>query len=325
MKRLNILYIQKPGEDPIWDNSLLAAVGAEHDVSFLDREKPIEPQFHGVDGVVMMGAEPTPAEWFEAARGTKFWQLLSVGYDKFDLETIREIGIPCCHCPGSTSSPGLAESAIMMIYLILKRWNEAQEVLAQGKAFNPMGEDVDGRLMGFVGFGASGRETASLAKAVGLRIAIAEPLDIDPVTRDEYQPEFVVKPDAEGMARIFSESDIVSLHLPLTPETHGCITAELLGRMKPTAIFINVARGDLVDQEALYTALLENRIAGIGTDVHAGVFPDPKHPVYQHRNFYATPHTSGTTRGTARRRAQIALENANRVAAGEPLQHRIDL
>ena len=95
--------------------------------------------------------------------------------------------------------------------------------------------------------------------------------------------------------------------------------------MKPTAIFINVARGDLVDQEALYTALLENRIAGIGTDVHAGVFPDPKHPVYQHRNFYATPHTSGTTRGTARRRAQIALENANRVAAGEPLQHRIDL
>ncbi len=190
------LRVQKPGENPIWDNSLLSTVGAGHDVRFLDRDRPIEPQFDGVHGVIMMGAEPTPVEWFEAARGAKFWQLLSVGYDKFDVEAIRNVRIPCCNCPGSTSAPGLAESAIMMIYLVLKRWNEAQEVLAQGKAFNPMGEDIGDRLMGFVGFGASGLETARLATAIGLRVAISEPLEIKQALLDEYQPEFVVRPPA---------------------------------------------------------------------------------------------------------------------------------
>ena len=94
--------------------------------------------------------------------------------------------------------------------------------------------------------------------------------------------------------------------------------------MKPTASFINTARGDLVDQEALYRALLEDRIRGIDTDVHAGRYADPSHPVYQHPNFYALPHVAGTTLGTTIRRAEAALENVNRIAGGLEPMWRVD-
>ncbi len=79
-----------------------------------------------------------------------------------------------------------------------------------------------------------------------------------------------------------AEADFVSLHLPLTAETRGVIDARRISLMKPTAGFINIARGDLVDQEALYRALLDGRLGGIGTDVHAGRTAEPSHPVYQH-------------------------------------------
>ena len=322
MKRATVIYIPKPGEDRFWDDTILSTIRQRHHVHVLDRHQPIEPQFAGKEVVVEMGAEPVPRAWVEAARGAKLWQLMSVGYDKFDVDQVKDIGIPVCNCPGSTTSPGMAETALMLMYLFIKRYNEAQEVLKAGKAFNPMGDELEGRLLGLVGFGASGRATARLAMAAGLRLAIAEPREIEQEALDTFQPEFVVKPDA--MERIFAEADIVSLHLPLLPETRGSVNAGLIGRMKPTALFINTARGDIVDQEALYSALLEGRIGGIGTDVHAGVFPDPTHPVYQHPHFYATPHTAGTSRGTARRRAQVALENADLIAAGEPPLSRID-
>ncbi len=79
-----------------------------------------------------------------------------------------------------------------------------------------------------------------------------------------------------------AEADFVSLHLPLTAETRGVIDTRRISLMKPTAGFINIARGDLVDQEALYRALLDGRLGGIGTDVHAGRTAEPSHPVYQH-------------------------------------------
>lgn len=322
MNRANVIYIPKLGENSFWDDTILSAIRKRHDVHVLDRDQPIEPQFAGREVVVEMGAEPVPREWVEAARGAKLWQLMSVGYDYFDVGQVKEVGIPVCNCPGSTSSPGMAEMALMFMYMFTKRYNEAQEVLHAGKAFNPMGEELEGRLLGLVGFGASGRATARLAKAVGLRLAIAEPREIEPEALDTFQPEFVVKPDA--MERIFAEADIVSLHLPLSPETRGTINAGLIGKMKATALFINTARGDLVVQEDLYRALIEGRIGGIGTDVHAGVLPDPKHEVYRHPHFYATPHTAGTSKGTARRRAQVALENSDRVEAGELVHHRID-
>jgi phosphoglycerate dehydrogenase-like enzyme len=315
------MYIGEPESDIRWEEAAMSTITPHHDLRTLEMDKPFAEQFGGIDAIVQLGAQPFPDGLLEAARGVKLWQLQSVGYDKVDVEGAKALGVPLCNCPGSTSAAGLAQSAIMFMLLLATRYHEAQDELAAGRAHNPMGTELEGLLLGFIGFGASARATADLAKAFGMRFAIVEPMDLDQEALDTFQPEFVVKP--HEMHRVFEESDVVSLHCPLVPETRGCINADLIGRMKPTAIFINTARGDLVDQEALYSALLENRIAGIGTDVHAGVYPDHSHAVYKHPNFYAMPHVSGTTAGSAVRRAQVSLQNLNRVAAGEAPLHLI--
>ena len=211
---------------------------------------------------------------------------------------------------------------MMFMLMIVHRYKEAQNILAKKDLYSPMGDEVEGKILGLIGFGASARALARMAKPFGLRFMIVARREIESVALEELRPEFVGTPTE--LDTIFSEADFVSLHLPLTSATQGIVTAEKIALMKPTASFINIARGDLVDQAALYSALLENRIAAIGTDVHSGGYPDPEHPVYQHPHFYALPHVSGTTKGTVRRRAEVCLENINRVATDTPLLHRVD-
>lgn len=322
MDRLQVIYVSQENADPLWDEKITSLIAKRHDIRIYDSRQRATPQFANIDAVVDMGGAGASQELVDAAKQARLWQIVTVGYDHFDMDMLRRADIPVCHCPGSTSSLGLAESAIMFMLMIVHRYNEGQEALQRGEVHVPMGDELAGKSVGLIGFGASGRELASLARPLGLRLMIIEPLDIDPVTLDEYQPEFVGKP--KDMDRVFAEVDFVSLHLPLLPETKGIVNAEKIALMKPTASFINTARGDLVDQEALYEALLTNRIAGIGTDVHAGVLPQPDHPVYKHPNFYTLPHIAGTTIGTVRRRAEVCLGNLDRLAAGEALKYRAD-
>jgi len=128
----------------------------------------------------------------------------------------------------------------------------------------------------------------------------------------------------DDMDKVIAESDFLSVHLHLNDETRHIIDARRIALMKSTAFIINVARGGLVDEAALYEALLEERIAGAGLDAFAAEPPDPTLPVYQLSNVVVTPHTSGTTDDTVRMRTAACLENVNRVAEGlEPL-YRVD-
>ena len=123
---------------------------------------------------------------------------------------------------------------------------------------------------------------------------------------------------------VIAQSDVVSLHLHLNVETRHIINRGRLELMKSTALLINVARGELVDEEALETALTEGWIGGAGIDVFSQEPPDFSSPIFGLPNVVAAPHIAGCTDGTARKRAQGAAENVNRVASGlEPL-YRID-
>lgn len=322
MAKLQVIYLKQPKADPFWDEVITSLIAERHNVRIYDPTQPVAAQFADVDAVVDMGGASATQETVDAARQARLWQIVSVGYDFFDMDLLRRAGIPVCHCPGQTSSLGLAEAAVMFMLMIVHRYNESQEALRRGEVHVPMGEELEGKVIGLIGFGASGQELARLARPLGLRLMVIEPLDIDPAMVDEYLLEFVGKP--EDVDRVFAEADFVSLHLPLSPHTRGIVSAVKIALMKPTASLINTARGDLVDQEALYQALLDDRIAGIGTDVHAGVHPQPDHPVYEHPNFYTLPHIAGTTKGTVRRRAEVCLENLDRLAAGEDLKYRAD-
>ncbi len=322
MAQLQVIYLKQAKGNALWDEGITALIAERHTVRIFDPTREVAGQFSDIDAVVDMGGASATQELVDAGGQARLWQIVTVGYDHFDMDMLRRAGIPVCNCPGSTSSLGLAEAAVMFMLMIVHRYNEAQQVLQRGELYLPMGEELEGKVLGLIGFGASGRELARLTRPLGLRLMIIEPLEIDATTLNEYQPQFVGKP--EDTDRVFAEADFVSLHLPLSPETRGIISASRIGLMKPTASFINTARGDLVDQEALYQALLDDRIAAIGTDVHAGVRPQPDHPVYKHPNFYALPHIAGTTHGTVRLRGEVCVENLDRLAAGEELKYRVD-
>jgi len=131
-------------------------------------------------------------------------------------------------------------------------------------------------------------------------------------------------PDAHRpLDALLAEADVVSLHVPLTPETDRMIDAAALARMKPGAVLVNTARGGLVDQAALTAALRSGHLGAAGLDVFAAEPADPADPLFTLPNVVATPHVAWITTGTFDRSFSIAAENCRRVAAGEALLHRV--
>ena len=322
VRRVKVIYLELQGSDDRWKKSFIEVFGDKHDWSIYDLTQPTAPQFADAEVVIDMGGVGMTPVLVAASTQCTLWHILAVGYDIFDMSTMRQAGIAVANVPGSTSAEGLANGAIMFMLQILIKYNAAQETLRSGKLYTPMGEELDGKILGMIGFGASGQALAKVAKVFGMQFMIVEPMTLDQATLDTYTPNFVGGADA--MDKVIGAADFVSLHLPLNDDTRGIIDARRIALMNPNASFINVARGDLVDQDALYAALLEGRIRGIGTDVHTGRYPDKDHPVYQHPDFYALPHVSGTTVGTAYRRAEAALENVNRIAEGLEPKWRVD-
>ena len=206
--------------------------------------------------------------------------------------------------------------------MISRRRNEAMATFARAESNRPMGENLEGKVLGLVGFGASAQALAVRARAFDMRVFAVDIREIETEVVERTGPEFLGTP--EDLDYVIGESDFVSLHLHVNESTRHTIDARRIGLMKPSAAIINVARGALVDEEALYAALLEGRIGGAGLDVFAQEPPDPTLPVYKLPNVYVTPHVGGTSVNTSRGRAAAMAENVDRVATGlEPL-HQVE-
>jgi phosphoglycerate dehydrogenase-like enzyme len=180
---------------------------------------------------------------------------------------------------------------------------------------------MEGRTLGIIGLGASGVELARRAKSFAMKIMAIDVRPIDQEILDEIQVEFLGGPD--DLDEVVAQCDFLSLHLHLTPKTRHIIDARRIGLMKSTAFLVNVARGDLVDEQALYQAIVEGSIGGAGLDAFVREPPDQTLPVYQLPNVYVTPHTGGSSDGTSRKRAQFAVDNLDRYARGESIQARV--
>ena len=322
VKRFKVLYLPLPGGDPFWQDEVVKAVSPRHDLAIYDPGQPLAPQFQGVEAVLDVGGSVGTREMYQAAGEAKLWQILGTGLDHVDLAYMKTCGFAIAYCPGQFSSVALAECAMMYILMLARRFHECEANFRAGILYKPTGMELEGTVLGIIGFGSSGQELARRARGFGMRIQAVDVRPIEPAILEELQPEFLGSPD--DMDRVVQDSDFLSLHLHLTAETRHIIDARRLALMKPSACLINVARGALVDEAVLYQALLNNRIGGAGLDAFAQEPPDPTLPVYQLPNVVVTPHTSGTTDGTARKRAAAAAENIDRVAQGlEPL-YRVD-
>jgi len=326
-KRASVLFLPHPkGEHMLkpWLADVITAIGDRHDLRIFESGKPLPSQFTGVDVVIDHGGAAGTRELMDAAAQipVKLWQVHGTGLDHFDLDYCRARGIPVAHTPGVFSAIALAECAMMFILMLARRYPVAQANLKSLKLYDPLGRELSGLKLGIVGFGASGRELARRAIPFGIEIAAIDVREIGDDERKEFGLRSVGKPDQ--LDRLVAESDVLSLHLHLTDQTRHIVDARRIGMMKPGAYLINVARGGLVDEAAMIKALAEGRLGGAGLDVFSEEPPDPESPLFRLPNVVATPHISGGTDGTSRRRAQCSAENVDRIAAGlEPL-YRVD-
>jgi D-3-phosphoglycerate dehydrogenase len=322
-KRLKVLLIQQPPEvrEP-WMTHLREAVGSEHDMVVYDSSKSMRPQFEGIDVVVDQGGGLGTREMMDCCSTVKLWQVLGTGFEKLDVPYLKQKKIPVANTPGFTSGIPLAECALVFMVMLSRRWHDAQVNLRERRFFTPFGEELMNRHLVLFGFGASAKELARRVKAFGVRMSAVDIREISQDEQREFGLAFAGGP--EHLDRLLGECDFLSLHLHLNAQTAKIIDDRRLRLMKPTACLINVARGGLVDQDALYSALKEGRLAGAGLDVFAVEPIDPQDPLLQLPNVIGLPHVSGTTSGTSRRRAQCIVENLERVATGGELLYRVD-
>jgi len=325
--RASVLFLPHPQGERMykpWVEDILAAIGDRHDLRFLDHGKPIAPQFDGVDVVIDHGGSSSTREMMDAAAliPVKLWQVHGTGLDHFDLDYIRAKKIPAANTPGIFSAIALAECAVMYILMLARKYPVTQDNLRSLKLYDPLGMELEGLKLGIVGFGASGRELARRALPFGMKISAIDVRDIGEDERQEFDLQFTGKPDQ--LDKVVAESDVLSIHLHLNKDTRHIIDARRIEMMKPGALIINVARGALVDEDAMIKALVEGRLGGAGLDVFSHEPPDLSSPLFHLPNVIATPHVSGVTNGTSRRRAKCTADNIDRIAAGMDALYRVD-
>ena len=323
MPRLKVLLLPLKRLFQPWCDDVIEAIGDHHDLSVFDDSQPIAPQFDGVEAVIDQGGSVGTREMMDAAKDTRLWQILGTGFDHFDLDYIRINGIAVANCPGQFSSVALAETAFMFILMLAHQYRRGAANFKSGVFNEAVGRELDGLNLGIIGFGASGQELARRAKVFGMRIWAIDVRSIEPKILLEIKPDFMGTPT--DFDHVVAESDFLSLHLHLNAATRHIIDVRRIALMKTTACLINVSRGALVDESALYHALSDGKLGGAGLDVFAQEPPDSSLPVFQLPNVVVTPHIAGVTYETSVRRAECAAENVDRVAQGlEPL-YRIDI
>lgn len=256
--------------------------------------------------VIAVANQPLPAGAVEQFQNLKLLTVAFTGVDHIPLTVCREKGVTVCNCAGY-STAAVAELVFGMAIALCRRLPGCDAAVRRGGTRDGLvGLELCGKTFGVVGAGAIGRRVAAIAGAFGCRV-----LAYSRTERPETGLTYVPLPE------LLRESDIVSLHLPLSGETRGLIGEAELAMMKPTALLINTARGPVVDSAALARALRQGVIAGAGVDVFETEPPlPPEHPLLSAPNLIAAPHVGFATEEALEKRAAIAFENIRCWLAG---------
>lgn len=261
--------------------------------------------------IVIIANTPFPEEVARGADQLKMLDVAFTGIDHVALAACREKGVMICNC-ANYSNQSVAEMAVGLALSLLRKIPEGNQLIRKGHGSGGlMGGEIAGKTVGVIGTGRIGEKAIRLFKAFGARVIAysrTEKPDIAALGV-EYMP----------LEDVMAASDIISLHIPATPDTRHLIGKAQLARMKKSALLINCARGAVVDAEALKIALNEERIAGAALDVFDAEPPLPgDHPLFGAKNLIMTPHTAYFTEEAMLRRAQIAFENIHAFLEGKP-------
>jgi len=258
---------------------------------------------------------PLAEEEYPLLKRVKLIQLLSAGYDGVDLVRLRAAGIPLAN-NGGANAFAVSEHAIMLMLAVYRRLPVLDRHVREGGwRSSRLGEEQEhelaGRTVGLIGCGMIGRMVARRLSGFDVKLVYHDPL------RLPVEDEAKLGLEYRSFDDLLREADVVSLHLPYNASTRQMICDRTLGLMKRDAILINTARGELVDEAALYRALKEGRIWSAGLDTFDHEPPDAKNPLFTLPNVVLTPHSAGPTWESWPKRFGHSFANIQRVARGE--------
>ncbi len=255
--------------------------------------------------------KPVTEEQIARASNLKLVQKIGSGINTIAVDACRARGIAVCNLPGSNSR-AVAEMTLLLMFACLRRLRALDQAVRQAGGWTRAAAlqdgfgELAGRTVGLVGYGAVPRLLAPMLEALGARVLYW--------SRSARNREL----DA-----LLAEADILSLHVPLAPDTERLLDAGRLARMKRGAILINTARGALVDEAALAEALAAGRLAAAGLDVFAEEPMPPEHPLLALPGVVASPHLAWLTQETLERSLAAALDNVRRLRDGAALLNRV--
>ncbi len=269
-------------------------------------------QIADVDGLIVLRPRVQRSAFTAGAQNLVVIGRSGAGYDKIDVNACTDNGVALFNVP-NTLDHSTASSALLFMLALAKRLAEQERITRAGRWDRQaavMGSELQGRTLGIVGLGNSGRELVRLVAPFGMRILAYSP------HADAAQAR-ALGVELTTLETVLREADFLSLHCRLTEATRGLIGAAQLALLKPTAYFINVARGGLVDQPALVEALRTRRIAGAGLDVFSVEPPPPDDPLLHLDNVLVTPHWVASTTDVWRATGRAMAEGMLRAACGQ--------
>ncbi|MFQ6075167.1 MAG: glyoxylate reductase [Candidatus Bathyarchaeia archaeon] len=281
-----------------------------------DRAPTREELIEGVkerDGILTTVADKIDGEVMDASDRLKVVSNVAVGFDNIDLKAATERGIYATNTPGVLTET-VADFAWALMFAVARRVVEADKFTRAGewKGWGPLlmcGGDIYGKSLGIVGLGRIGSAVAKRARGFDMRVMYH-----DIVRKEALEEELGL--EYVSLEKLLSESDFVTLHVNLTPQTRHMIGEKELSLMKETAYLINTARGPVVDERALIKALREGTIAGAGLDVFEKEPVSPRNPLMEFNNVVVAPHAASGSVETRIKMTNMAIENLTAVLQG---------
>lgn len=274
----------------------------------------LERLLPGIDGYIA-GLDSITGAALASADRLKVIARYGVGIDSVDLDAARERGIVVTNTPGANSI-SVAELALGLILSLIRQIPEGAAAVRKGQFPRLSGTSLEGKTVGIVGLGAIGKQLARHLAGFDACLLAYDPYP---------DTDFALKNNVTftSMDELLAQSEIVSLHLPLMPQTQGMVDRAFLAKMKKGAYLINTARGELIDEAALLEALQSGHLRGVGMDAFAQEPVDPDNPLLDLPQVIPTPHLGAQTDGATNAMGWMALNDCLAVLRGEAPAHPI--
>jgi D-3-phosphoglycerate dehydrogenase / 2-oxoglutarate reductase len=268
---------------------------------------------------VALGATRFGEPELEAAKDMKVVTRIGVGYDAVDVPALSRRKVPLMTA-GTANSPSVAEQALFMMLTLAKRATEMHAIVKDGTWGYRLGKlpyDLYSKTVLIIGFGRIGTRTAKRCLAMEMQVLVYDPY------KSAAEIEAAGCKAVADLDAALPRADFVSIHCPKTPETVGLFNAARLKLMKPTAYLINTARGGIVDETALYEALVADNLAGAGLDVFEQEPPPVGHSLHGLPNVIMAPHVAGVTREAVDRMSEQTARNILSALDGDPIRQNV--